>query len=421
MKKLILLCISILLLCGCSLTELPNDDCNFLVDANWEGIDIQCTNVISFEENGAFSNWCYCGSPIGASDVVEEFRYRSSDKTIHLLDSENNIIETGTIQYVDDMYLILDMWDHCYVYENSNVNRPTPKRCALEYIGTEEQSKPYIHILDYENGILTVSSYDYDNDSSENFDIWTLATSNDIVFSEVNITVENNIETLAVSQLTENDYKYIGDFYTTAYIQINHQGEIVSVIFYGETINEYYDTIQYQNKTYVNLEYPMDIFTYYFYSEQYFEEDTIYPVNNEHWEMVYNEGDLFVYEEQIENAIAYYADDDNYDWFVVFDEEDTERIHSLSLTTEELEYIYAMDSMDFKLAETMTFDEIKQFASIQKRSKDNSVYALISLAYCKDSWYWKTEIMDDNPEIELEYMIKLPDSLNEKLFLLLEK
>ena len=234
-KNWILFCIS-LLLCSCSLKE--SDNCDFLIEANWEGNDAQCVNVISFKEDGGFSNWCYCGSPVGDGDMVEGFRYRASDKTIQLLDEKNKVMETGTIQYVDDNYLIVDLWNRCYVYENMNVERPTPKSCALEYVGTEEISKPYLHILGYENGMLTVSSYDYDKDASANFETWTLPVQKDIVFLDVSVMVENKTENVEVSQLTKEDYEYIGEFYTNGYVEMNHEGEVASVVFYGETINE---------------------------------------------------------------------------------------------------------------------------------------------------------------------------------------
>ena len=244
MKKRIIFCmINVMLLCGCSSTKLPNDACDFLIEANWEGNDAQCVNVISFKEDGGFSNWCYCGSPVGDGDLVEGFRYRASDKTIHLLDDSNEVIETGTVQYVDDMYLMVDLWDGCYVYENMNVERPTPRTCAVEYIGTEEISKPYLHILSYENGMLTVSSCNYDGDASESFERWTLLAQEDITFSEVIVTVENETETFEVSQLAEKDYENIGEFYTNAYVEMNREGEVASVIFYGEIINEVANTI----------------------------------------------------------------------------------------------------------------------------------------------------------------------------------
>ena len=60
----------------------------------------------------------------------------------------------------------------------------------------------------------------------------------------------------------------------------------------------------------------------------------------------------------------------------------------------------------------MTFDDIEQFANITKISKDQTMFAVISLAKYKNNWYWKTEIMDDD---DREYIIKLPSSLNQKI------
>ena len=67
--------------------------------------------------------------------------------------------------------------------------------------------------------------------------------------------------------------------------------------------------------------------------------------------------------------------------------------------------------------QTMTFDDIKQFADVVKESKDGLILSLINLVHCEDSWYWKTEIMNDNEE---EYIIALPHSLNDKIFVLLD-
>ena len=84
---------------------------------------------------------------------------------------------------------------------------------------------------------------------------------------------------------------------------------------------------------------------------------------------------------------------------------------SISISKEELKYLYDMENKSRK--DTMKFDDIKEFASIKKISKDNTVYALISLANYKDSWYYKTEVMNDNDE---EYIIDFPESLNKKIF-----
>lgn len=177
--------------------------------------------------------------------------------------------------------------------------------------------------------------------------------------------------------------------------------------------NDNLDTIKYNGKNYVCLEYNLDVFTYGFNSNQYFEVDEISQVFHEKWDMIYFDGDLFVAEEQALDAISYYASDDNYEWFFVFDDGDSEVVYPISFSDEELKFLYNVDSMERN--ETMLFDEIKNFGSIKKVSKDESVYALISLAYYKDSWYWKSEIIDVNQEGDPEYVVRLPDSINEKI------
>jgi len=171
------------------------------------------------------------------------------------------------------------------------------------------------------------------------------------------------------------------------------------------------DTISYKGKTYVNLEYNMDIFTYGFNSNEYYEEDIIHPIKHKKWDAVYFDGDLYILDKQVKEAKKYYKDDNNYEWFIVFDINDEEVKKSISISKEELKYLYDIENKSRK--DTMKFDDIKGFASIKKISKDNTVYALISLANYKDSWYYKTEVMNDNDE---EYIIDLPESLNKKIF-----
>ncbi|MBQ9072742.1 MAG: hypothetical protein IJY25_06255 [Bacilli bacterium] len=174
------------------------------------------------------------------------------------------------------------------------------------------------------------------------------------------------------------------------------------------------DTVSYKGKTYVNLEYNTDIFTYGFNSNDYYEEDMIHHITHDKWDIVYFNGDLFVLDKQVDEAIKYYSNDNNYEWFIIFDKDESEIKVPIYISKEELKYLYNMENMEKN--ETMKFEEIKQFASITKISKDKLVYSIISLAYYKDSWYWKTEIIDDNQEDNYEYVIILPDTLNKKIF-----
>jgi len=191
---------------------------------------------------------------------------------------------------------------------------------------------------------------------------------------------------------------------------------VVRQIFFSD---KYDNTILYNGKKYVYLECNMDIFNYEFNSNNYYEEDMIHPVYHDKWDMIYFNGDLFVVNKQVKDDIKYYADDSNYEWSFVLDVEDSEVSFPISISKEELKYIYNMENV--KRDETMLFDDIKAFASITKTSKDKTIYAIICLAYYKDSWYWRTEIIDDTKENDPEYVIKLPKSLNEKLFKLLNK
>ena len=170
------------------------------------------------------------------------------------------------------------------------------------------------------------------------------------------------------------------------------------------------DTVKYKDKTYYLLEYNQDVFTYNFYYNDYLEEELVQPIEHDKWDIVYLNGDLFLPKNEVKKATEYYSDDKNYDWFIIIEKDDTETIIPLTITKEEIEFIYDLDNKERK--ETMVFDDIEMFADITKISKDKTIFALISLARVDKTWYWKTESMTDDDQ---EYIIKLPESLNNKI------
>lgn len=170
------------------------------------------------------------------------------------------------------------------------------------------------------------------------------------------------------------------------------------------------DTVKYKDKTYYLLEYNQDVFTYNFYYNDYLEEELVQPIEHDKWDIVYLNGDLFLPKNEVKKATEYYSDDKNYDWFIIIEKDDTETIIPLTITEEELEYIYDLDNKERK--ETMVFDDIEMFADITKISKDKTIFALISLARVDHTWYWKTEVMTDD---DREYIIEIPETLNSKL------
>ena len=190
---------------------------------------------------------------------------------------------------------------------------------------------------------------------------------------------------------------------------------LVSIILIINIKSEFNYTITYNGKTYVYLETNMDIFNYEFnnYNNEYYEVDVISEIPHDKWDMIYLDGDLFVYEKQVKKAIEYYKDDNNYEWSVIIEEDEIENDFPVLISDNELKYLYNMDNI--KREETMLFEEIEKFGTLKKTSRDKTIYASICLAYFKDYWYYRTSTIDINKENDPEYVIKLPESLNKKI------
>lgn len=191
---------------------------------------------------------------------------------------------------------------------------------------------------------------------------------------------------------------------------------IILLFTFIKNNNKFIDTVRYDKKNYVLLEYNRDVFTYYHNSNTYYEEDVIHPVKNNKWDIVYFNGDLFVFDKEVKKAIQYYKDDKNYEWYVVFDNEDIEIKKAISISKEEITYLYNLNECE--KSKTIVFDDIGEFASILKLSKDGLVQAIITLAQVDGIWYYKTETMTDD---DREYVIKITDSLNKKINNLMQK
>ena len=109
---------------------------------------------------------------------------------------------------------------------------------------------------------------------------------------------------------------------------------------------------------------------------------------------MYFNGDLFVLDKQVDSAIKYYSNDDNYNWYVDFDIDDEIIRKDILLSKEDIKYLYKLE--DAKKSKTIVFDDINMFCDIVKISKDGLVQGLIVLAKVDDNWYYKTEVMTDD-------------------------
>ena len=236
MKKIVILMIlSLLFLVGCS--GIPSgDDCDFLINAKWEGTDEQCTNYIRFEEDMSFGNYCACGSPVGDGDLTEIFRYVAKDQSLLLYDYEEELVDEGKVLFCDDTYLVVNLWGHTYCYQNNNAEYiPEVHDIALDTVGTENITKPLLYIVELNNGTLTVASYEYDGDSKDLFTTWQLKVAENITYNCVSINVVNDIATMEVLDLTAEDTQHIGEYYTGGFFEFNDDGQVTHITFYGLT------------------------------------------------------------------------------------------------------------------------------------------------------------------------------------------
>ena len=177
-------------------------------------------------------------------------------------------------------------------------------------------------------------------------------------------------------------------------------------ILSGLIFNKDIDTMDYKNNKYIYLEPSKGTFIYSYVSDEYFEVDKIYDVSNDKWNFIYSEGDLFVLDKQYKDAIKYYDNDNNYKYKFILDDVGE---YSLNVSDKELSYLYDIDNK--KIDISLLFDDIENMGSIIKESKDGVFTGTISLAQYKSNWYYRTEVMNGDKE----YMIKLPDTLNNKI------
>lgn len=181
------------------------------------------------------------------------------------------------------------------------------------------------------------------------------------------------------------------------------------------------DTVKYDGTEFAALEYPENVFFYDYNGNSHdnFEEvDGIYPIDSPNWEMIWNGGDLYCNVKDVDKANSYYADDENYVWYVLIDNEEYDEPDAwdLEFTTDEIVGIYGVESQEKDLA--IFFDEIEKMGSLIKISEDSIIRGTISIGKYKGQWYWRTEIIDDSIEEDgtwPEYVIPLPESVNGKI------
>lgn len=175
------------------------------------------------------------------------------------------------------------------------------------------------------------------------------------------------------------------------------------------------DTLEYEGHGYTYLTLPGDIFYYDLANSVEYWEDEYLPIPHEKWGLVYLNGDLFILDEQLDDATALYADRESYVWSVAIEHPDWEdsKTYPLTVTQEENDYIYAME--DEERDTTLHFNDIELFATLIKTSKDGLIAGSTSLAYNDGVWYWRSEVIDESAEGWPEYVIPLPEGISQQI------
>ena len=137
--------------------------------------------------------------------------------------------------------------DNCYLVEKGengvSVSVEVIASCIPSvYDAVKEEidvtNMPCLAILNYKDGILTVSSFNYDGDAKDEFKLWKLDADDNITFKSISVTDTNGDISIENTVLPKEEYKYIGEHYTYGYFRFNDIGKVTKVIFYGENIIE---------------------------------------------------------------------------------------------------------------------------------------------------------------------------------------
>jgi len=143
---------------------------------------------------------------------------------------------------------------------------------------------------------------------------------------------------------------------------------------------------------------------------------TIYEIDNATGENLYYDYLLYCEESKTDEIEAYYADDQNYQWFTrVWDDDDNAVLESVELTGDDLQFIYNMDADDAK--ESLDINDSLMWVELVKKSKDDVVEGYIDIVCDGDTWYWDTGVWDESKDEQgsyADFVYQLPDELGKK-------
>jgi len=205
-------------------------------DTSWLNYDEDCTEAISFNSELDFSYFCSCGEPVGDYDLYDRYAYIEEEGIIRL-SGEDMPDEDVELIYYDECYLALSFRDtgiRIFVDEDLVFKDIAPMENMDVYA---DEGWMYTCILGYGDDKLKIAPYGYDGDARGEFEeyITDIAVTDDVKFCNTETVVENGNAETNTEELSQEDYEYIGEFFTGAFIHLNEDGIIDNVNFYGKT------------------------------------------------------------------------------------------------------------------------------------------------------------------------------------------
>ncbi len=179
--------------------------------------------------------------------------------------------------------------------------------------------------------------------------------------------------------------------------------------------SEIQDIINHNGKEYLLIEFTGDVFVYGIDSDGEYEEDVIYEMPHSKWDILCCNGELFAPEESLTDIISYYSDDDNYIWSVTLESIDSDEIIERQISLSDDEILFFEQLTDTELNETVLFDSIETFGTLIKTANDGLICGKTDLLRYNNRWYWRSETIDESTDGWPEYVVPLPESLNEKI------
>ncbi len=215
---------------------LAYEGCKYLPDGEWVRRDEKLKEElhITFKQDGEYAYRCDCGKHTGDFDALQSYRYDAQSKKIALSGRDGASAELELL-YADEDYLILKFDDGVHIFkDNASEIYDTVHVGAVQYF--PEGERALLTALSYEDAVLTVAPYNYDADAKEFFKdrIYQLATGDDVVFSSVNVTVDNGKPHVETFELDREELLYVGEYYTSGFFMFDAEGNVDRIIFYGE-------------------------------------------------------------------------------------------------------------------------------------------------------------------------------------------